>query len=46
MKGALVKILNQKDHINLEEIITLVIAYSKNKVTAEVEKLKKIVQKL
>lgn len=43
MKASLIKILNQKDKINLEEIINLVTTYSKSKLLNEVERLKKIV---
>ncbi len=46
MKAALVKILNQKDRINLQEIISLVISYSRTKLVSEIDKLAKIVQDL
>ncbi len=38
--------MNQKDKINLEEIINIVYNFSKNKLNAEIEKLRKIVLSL
>jgi hypothetical protein len=46
MKSSLIKMLNQKDRLNLEEIINSVIDYSNNKLVGELENLKKIVQSL
>jgi hypothetical protein len=46
MKNTLIKIINQKDKINLEEITRLVIGYSKNKLGNELDKLKKLVKSM
>lgn len=46
MKNALIKIINQKDKINLEEITRLVITYSKNKLSNEVDRLRKLVKSM
>lgn len=43
MKATLIKMLNQKDKINLQQIISHVINYSKAKLLNEVEQLRKIV---
>lgn len=43
MKATLIRMLNQKDKLNLQEIITHVITYSKTKLINEVETLRKIV---
>ncbi len=46
MKSCLIKMLNQKDRLNLEEIINSVLDYSQNKLIGQWENLKKIVQSL
>lgn len=43
MKAALVRILNQKDRVNLQEIIALAFTYSRAKLTNEVDRLAEIV---
>lgn len=43
MKATLIRMLNQKDKLNLQEIITHVVTYSKTKLINEVETLRKIV---
>lgn len=44
MKTTLVKLLNQKDKINLEEITGLVITYTKIKLLNEIEKLRRLIK--
>ena len=46
MKATLIRMLNQKDRLNLQEIIAHVVAYSHNKLLNEVEALRKIVAAL
>lgn len=45
-KTTLVKLVHHKTEINLEEIINLVLGYSKNKLGLELEKLKRLVTAL
>ena len=42
-KTTLVKLIHHKSEINLEEIVSLVLSYSKNKLVLELEKLKRLV---
>jgi len=39
----IIKLINQKNKINLEEITLLIIDYSKNKLNGEIEKFKKLI---
>jgi len=46
MKTVLVKHINQKDNIDLEEIMIVVIIYSKEKLLEELGKLHKLIKGL
>lgn len=46
MKSQLVKLLGQKDSLDLQAIIAHVLSYTKDKLTAEVEQLKKLIKAL
>ena len=43
MKTVLVKLINQKDNIDLEGIMKIVISYSKEKLLGELKKLQKLI---
>lgn len=43
IKNMIIKLINQKNKINLEEITLLIIDYSKNKLNGEIEKFKKLI---
>jgi hypothetical protein len=42
MKKALIELLNQKDGIKFEQVIKCVTSYSREKLAAELEKLRKM----
>ena len=46
MKNSLIGILNQKEKLNLEHLINLVLDYSKSKISTELAKIEKIIKTL